>query len=162
MAGQYNISSKSNASSMSRGNAYAPWHPLWVSHQGINNWTPEHNSTQARIPLSSIAPMPLDEGRHDIPPLPDSDYPVNQHPTQQHNSLWAPPPSRAVSIPAIDEGSATNSLSNIRGIKNKRWRPSDNHWDNHKNTIQRLYILDNQSLEATMKFMEEKHAFLAS
>lgn len=109
-----------------------------------------------------MAPASLDEGGHGVIPLPESDYTLNHHRAQQHSLRGVPPPSQAPLIPTPDDGIALNPPSNIRGMKNKRWRPSDNQWNDHKNTIQRLYISENLSLDATMKFMGEHHTFWAS
>jgi hypothetical protein len=167
MAGQYKISDTANSSSMSDSNSYPLWHSrqgTWVSQQGTNNWTSpaEANNAQARPSLSSMAPASLDEGGHGVIPLPESDYTLNHHRAQQHSLRGVPPPSQAPLIPMPDDGIALNPPSNIRGMKNKRWRPSDNQWNGHKNTIQRLYISENLSLDATMKFMGEHHTFWAS
>lgn len=77
------------------------------------------------------------------------------------DSQLMPPPPLPAPRSAPTNGSADLQQS-IRRPKNKRWQPSDAQWNTHKGAIRDLYITNNQSLETTMKFMEDNHGFLAS
>lgn len=88
-----------------------------------------------------------------------------QHPSQTgYGGLSAPstnPP------PAFDLGSDGTRLSSVAissqaRVLGKRRRYDNLDWNAHQDELRQLYLLENKTLDETMKVMEEKHSFIAS